>query len=592
MTLSSQGRDELYELLGLLFDEQLDEQGQNRLAELLVASEEARWIYVREANLHASLTWDWRMIAGEGGESESGAKCRGAADAADPGSFRSVDVTGQALTRELSVVAGDWDVETAAVEREVGTSAACRPAGGGPFVVTDLAASGRSSLGLFAPGGILFSYAVAAVFVVFGLLAGWLRQIPHADITVASGRVAVSMPSPAPSSTEQDGVFVGRITGLVDCRWADPKTEAYDSAYVPLGRKYALSSGLMEITYTNGSKVLLQGPATYEVDSHDGGYLTVGKLTVRVEKTPGDTANSAIGHKDTSSQCLGGPAFAIRTPTATVADLGTEFGIAVDASGASEAYVFRGQVEMRLKGTENQSPRVIALRENESASVRHEADFARVIRRRTPPSSFARKIPRRVPIAIKSTGIGLKEGEIDPHWQVVARSDAPSFQPHPATVVPVDATYRLPNDPSQSQWLSVSKELMLLPDEVTHTFRTTFDLTGMLPNTAVLRGRFLVDDHITAIRLNGRPIPLPSNSDTISFYNYRTFEATTGFLEGRNVLEIDVLNGKYRGSSPTSASFMALRVEVRGSVIPNWHRAPLEERQPPAVGKKEVSAGR
>ena len=40
----------------------------------------------------------------------------------------------------------------------------------------------------------------------------------------------------------------------------------------------------MEITYDTGAKVILQGPVTYEVESKDGGFLSVGKLTARVEK--------------------------------------------------------------------------------------------------------------------------------------------------------------------------------------------------------------------------------------------------------------------------------------------------------------------
>ena len=39
----------------------------------------------------------------------------------------------------------------------------------------------------------------------------------------------------------------------------------------------------MEITYDTGAKVILQGPVTYEVESKDGGYLSLGKLTARVE---------------------------------------------------------------------------------------------------------------------------------------------------------------------------------------------------------------------------------------------------------------------------------------------------------------------
>ena len=46
----------------------------------------------------------------------------------------------------------------------------------------------------------------------------------------------------------------------------------------------ALASGLMEITYDTGAKVILQGPVTYEVESANGGFLSVGKLTARLEK--------------------------------------------------------------------------------------------------------------------------------------------------------------------------------------------------------------------------------------------------------------------------------------------------------------------
>ena len=43
----------------------------------------------------------------------------------------------------------------------------------------------------------------------------------------------------------------------------------------------------MEITYDSGAKVILQGPCTYEVESARGGFLSLGKLTARVEKGGG-----------------------------------------------------------------------------------------------------------------------------------------------------------------------------------------------------------------------------------------------------------------------------------------------------------------
>ena len=42
--------------------------------------------------------------------------------------------------------------------------------------------------------------------------------------------------------------------------------------------------------------------------------------------------------------------FSVRTPTAVVTDLGTEFGVEVDKSGATRSYVFRGKVELRAVG--------------------------------------------------------------------------------------------------------------------------------------------------------------------------------------------------------------------------------------------------
>ena len=73
----------------------------------------------------------------------------------------------------------------------------------------------------------------------------------------------------------------------------------------------------MEITYDTGAKVILQGPVTYSVEAN-GGYLAVGKLTGKLEK------------KGSSLQPRILNPFVIRTPTATVTDLGTEFGVEVD----------------------------------------------------------------------------------------------------------------------------------------------------------------------------------------------------------------------------------------------------------------------
>jgi hypothetical protein len=98
-----------------------------------------------------------------------------------------------------------------------------------------------------------------------------------------------------------------------------------------LGATYRLESGLLEITYHTGAKVILQGPVTYEVKSNNGGYLPLGKLTGKVE------TDAAKG-------------FAVHTPTATVTDLGTEFSVEVNPENGTKVIVVRGKVNMTAMG--------------------------------------------------------------------------------------------------------------------------------------------------------------------------------------------------------------------------------------------------
>jgi hypothetical protein len=158
-----------------------------------------------------------------------------------------------------------------------------------------------------------------------------------------------------------EAAVVGRITGMVDCRWADPASDGYSEIpRVRLGKKYALVSGFLEITYNTGARVILHGPCTYEVESRTGGYLSLGKLAVKVEKKAGKRARGNAG------------LFCIRTPAATIAnpgaDVGMEFGISVEKSGTSRIQVFRGPVDLRPIGGKEDA-KAVRLENNESARV-------------------------------------------------------------------------------------------------------------------------------------------------------------------------------------------------------------------------------
>jgi hypothetical protein len=243
---------------------------------------------------------------------------------------------------------------------------------------------------LFSPlGSFVFSYSLAALIVGIGMLIGWACKVSVQE------QVAKA-PPPAVVHPEPEMVFVGRVTGMVDCRWSDSSTGTVSYAYVPLGRRYALASGLMEITYDTGTTVILEGPCTYTVESKTSGFLGIGRLTAKVEERGerrGERKTLAAGQQTVNSNRKSAAplatlppslVFVVRTPTATVTDLGTEFGVAVDESGQTESHVFRGRVLLAaVDSSGRRQGRNITLTANESARVEKAGAGEGFVARRT-----------------------------------------------------------------------------------------------------------------------------------------------------------------------------------------------------------------
>lgn len=212
----------------------------------------------------------------------------------------------------------------------------------------------------------VFSYMVASVVLCVMLLSAWAYKITH-DQEFVDNRPARK------KNVDSNGVvFVGIITGTTDCRWTNPDTSTILGAFVSFNRKYALSSGLMEITYTSGSRVILEGPCEFEVNSNAGGYLHLGKLTARIKKRGENREGGREIAKKTLKANSPVPLFTVTTPTAVVTDLGTEFGVKVSEDGDTYTQVFSGSVKVRLVGDGRSND--LVLRENESARVIKSAD--------------------------------------------------------------------------------------------------------------------------------------------------------------------------------------------------------------------------
>jgi len=494
-------------------------------------------------------------------------------------------------------------------------------------------------------GGWAFSYIVASVFVCLLLLGFWAYKLPsdRGSSIASSDNSRRSTTSGEESIHDRPApVFVGRVTGIAGAKWSDEPNYIAPLGYrVALGRTYKLKSGLLEITYDSGAKVILEGPCDYEVDSTAGGYLSLGQLVARVEaggkgRGAGDVvsgqlsvtsvkeeggrrkeeggrpnaASLATTHQPlaTNSQSpsplspLPSPLFTVRTPTAIVTDLGTEFGVEVAANGDTTSHVFQGRVVVRAEGSrirgqgsgvrgqrsEDGKKRpatavagdglasgtpTVTLDAGESARVQRDAAGGGVVVRRESLAAggFVRDLPRWTPIKLFNTGVGLKEGDADPHWRIVARSDDPEFKPIQAVATSVEMSgnlpeYYLPNNPARSQWLSIAADLPKVPRDATFTFRTTFELNGLTPGSAFIRGRFLADNHVTAIRLNGRSASIGDHNYEPPFNRYCSFAVREGFVEGINVLEIEVSN-QSPSNEANIPSPVALLLELEGRAI-------------------------
>lgn len=94
-----------------------------------------------------------------------------------------------------------------------------------------------------------------------------------------------------------------------------------------------------------------------------------------------------------------------------------------------------------------------------------------------------------------------------------------------------------------------------------YLYSLSFDLTGFHANTASFTGRFLVDNQVSSITLNGNTIfSGPAGGFTGS--DWTTFGANSGFVNGLNVLQINAVNLAQNGGNPAG-----LRVEFIDSAV-------------------------
>lgn len=155
------------------------------------------------------------------------------------------------------------------------------------------------------------------------------RWVAAAVSVAALVIAAVLVRQAAPTGNEKGAAnFVAALTAGSEMRWNEAAANYAVGQKIPVGR-CKLNGGIALITFQSGATAMLQGPAELELLTEDKAFLHSGQVFVRA---PQD-----------------GNGFKLETPTARLLDLGTEFGVSVNASGDALLQVYEGEVLAKLK---------------------------------------------------------------------------------------------------------------------------------------------------------------------------------------------------------------------------------------------------
>lgn len=217
----------------------------------------------------------------------------------------------------------DYTQMCAAIDLELGASQAVEISAGND-VRKEIAAStalffdGQNTRQILNPSWrpLPWFAAAAAVAICAGTLAffaGKWSPFGTSQVIAAEEPVAVD-----------DGVAI--LMGTVGASFGEggmqPRT---NGGILPLG-ELRLESGIAEIEFYSGARVILEAPALFEIDSENSGVLLEGRVRAKVPQ-----------------QARG---FCISTNQVEVVDQGTEFAISIDEDGnRTQVHCFEGQVE-------------------------------------------------------------------------------------------------------------------------------------------------------------------------------------------------------------------------------------------------------
>lgn len=142
------------------------------------------------------------------------------------------------------------------------------------------------------------------------------------------------------------GPAIGVLASAYEAQWRGARPRPGDPLYA---RSYHLRNGAVHIELGRETSLLLEAPCQIELVGPDEMTLRSGRLAAMV-----------------SPQTTG---FTVRTPTALITDLGTEFGVIVHPDGSTEAHVIKGRIRVALDPDKSDRPTSLVVNEGQATTV-------------------------------------------------------------------------------------------------------------------------------------------------------------------------------------------------------------------------------
>ncbi len=141
---------------------------------------------------------------------------------------------------------------------------------------------------------------------------------------------------------------VAALTDSMNAEWMNIKNVPVEGDLFRQGDELALTRGIVEITFDDGAVVIVEAPVAFKIESPKSLFMTAGRM-----------------HAIVSEYATG---FTVNTPSASIIDLGTEFGVSVEGDGLCGLHMFKGKASL-IAGVGIQKRISQLVTENQAKSV-------------------------------------------------------------------------------------------------------------------------------------------------------------------------------------------------------------------------------